>query len=119
METREATEYKVYCLCLADMHGGVDKSVVVAVFDTLHALKNYYESQLAGTPWTDEPSNDWAGQPRRWHKVFKKGSPLEWYNDASSLEPQSWHDVAFGGVVEDWIRSYPSQKNFSVPYNPL
>ncbi len=112
METRNKTEYKVYALNLAEMHGGVDKSQGVAVFDSLEGLKNYYNSQLAEAPYTDET----------WHKVFKKGSPLEWYNplnpvnqhDGDIFKPVSWHDACFGGVTELWVDGF----NFTIPFNP-
>ena len=114
METRQITEYKVYVLCLANMHGGVDKASPVAVFDDIEKLKNYYNSQLADQPYIDEPSSDSYGNVHSWNKVFKKGSPLEWFNPASSLEAVSWHDAAFGGVVEDWVQEF----NFNIPFNP-
>lgn len=113
METRVKTEYKVYALNLAEMHGGVDKSRPVSVFDDLEKLKIYYNSQLAENPYKDED---------RWHKVFKKGSLLEWYNplspinqsDGDIFKPVSWHDAAFGGVTEHWV----DDLSFNVPFNP-
>ena len=118
METREITEYKTYILCLADMHGGVDKSKPVAVFSELELLRSYYQSQLADAPWQDAESPDNYGNVHKWHKVFKKGSPLEWYNPLTSFDIQSWQDVAFGGVIENWSSSYPEQDTFTVPFNP-
>lgn len=112
METRQKTEYKVYVLCLADVRGGVDSAHAVAVFDELEDLKNYYNSQLADEPYTDEPSPDYYGNVHSYHKVFKRGSPLEWYNPADSLEPV--YNTSFGGVLEDWIEYH----EFTVPYNP-
>ncbi len=116
-ETRQTTEYKIYVLTLADMHGGVDRSHPVAVFSTHQKLKDFYHSQLADSPYTDGPSADNYGQTHSWHKVFKKGSMLEWYNGADSLEVS--RDVSFGGVFEDWVKVFPNSSNFNVPYNPI
>lgn len=117
METRQITEYKVYVLNLAEMHGGVDKSRPVAVFDDIEKLKTYYNSQLAEQPYSDEDNYGY-----KWHKVFKKGSLLEWYNPLSPVNQHngdefkivSWHDAAFGGVTENWVDTLA----FSVPFNP-
>lgn len=117
METRQKTEYKVYALNLADMHGGVDKSRPVAVFEDIEMLKNYYNSQLAEQPYTDEDSTGY-----KWSKVFKKGSPLEWdnplspinQNDSDIFKVISWHDSTFGGITEHWVDNL----SFNVPFNP-
>lgn len=113
METRQKIEYKVYALNLSDMRGGVDKSRPIVVFDDLNNLKNWYENQLAEKKYLDED---------RWYKVFKKGSPLEWFNPLSPINQQdddkfkvvSWHDAAFGGVTEHWV----DDLSFTVPFNP-
>lgn len=117
METRNITEYKVYALNLADMHGGVDKSRPIAVFDDIEKLKNYYKSQLAETPYVDEENG------YKWSKVFTKGSLLEWCNPLSPVNQKdsdefrivSWHDAAFGGVTENWVDNL----SFNVPFNPV
>jgi len=118
METKQVTEYKVFVLCLANMRGGVDKSIPVAVFTSLENLKAYYQSQLADSPWKDEPSADTFGNVHGYSKVFKKGSPLEWFNPLNKFEPQSWQDVAFGGVIENWVDHYPESADFTVPLDP-
>lgn len=115
MNTRQKIEYEVFVLCLADMHGGVDKSRPVAVFDELQKLQDYYSSQLADEPYTDEPSMDSYGNTHSWHKVFKKGSALEWFNPASSLDPAQTYECIFGGVFSDWVDNL----DFNVPFNPI
>ncbi len=106
METRTITEYKVYVLELAHMTGGVDKAEPVAIFGDLQKLKDFYNSQVAEIPYVDED---------RWHKVFKKGSILEWFNPTDTLEVRSRHENAFGGVFETWTGNL----SFRVPFNPL
>ena len=109
METRNKTEYKIYVLCLANMHGGVDKSRPVAVFDDIEKLKTYYNSQLAPGPYIDTPSEDNYGNTHSW-----QGSALEWYNPLTSFDVQDWNNVAFGGVISDWVDNL----SFNVPFNP-
>lgn len=116
METRNITEYKVYVLTLADMHGGVDKARPVAVFDSLDKLKSYYQSQLADAPYSDKGYNSYAGHDDySYQKVFKKGSPLEWYNPADSTDDKTeYNDICFGGVFHQWVDNL----SFNIPYNP-
>ncbi len=125
METRGVTEYRYFVLNLAGMHGGVDKSIGVAIFEDIEKLKSYYNSQLADKPWTDKPSMDAYGNKHSWSKVFKKGSPLEWYNPLSPINspnPEdifqvvSHHDAAFGGVTEYWTET---MGDFTIPLNPI
>ena len=118
METRQKTEYKYYVLCLASMHGGVDKAISVAIFDDLEKLKEYYNSQLAETSWTDEASADSYGNVHTWHKVFKKGSLLEWFNPMNTFEVVYGSDLAFGGITESWSEAIPHQDSFNIPFNP-
>ena len=118
METRQKTEYKIYVLNLANMHGGVDGSEAVALFDDIEKLKSYYTSQLADSPYTDTPSKDSYGQTHSWYKVFKKGSDLEWFNPAHDLSVRSYQEVGFGGVTENWTDEYPAQVAFRIPFNP-
>ena len=108
METRQITEYKIWILELAEMHGGVDKATPVAVFDSLEKLKYFYNSQLAPEPYTD-------GQ---WHKVFKRGSILEWFNSCDTLDELPYQQRAFGGVGSDWINFEPTNSSLRIPFNP-
>lgn len=122
METRQITEYRCFVLNLAEMHGGVDKSTGVAIFDDIEKLKSYYNSQLAHEPYSDKGYNSYSGSDDyNYHKVFKKGSPLEWYNPLSPVnnsggifEVVSYHDSAFGGVTEYWTDNL----SFNIPFNP-
>ena len=117
MSVKTRQIYEVYVLELANMHGGVDKAEVVAIFSEHQKLKDWYNSQLADKPYTDTPSKDNFGQTHSWHKVFKKGSPLEWYNPANSLEEASCQ----GGVRTSWVNDYPTREtiNNNYPFDPV
>ncbi len=127
METRQKTEYKVYILNLDGMRGSSGNASPYAAFDDLDKLKAFYNSHLAEAPWTDEPSADTYGIVHGWNKVFKKGSPLEWYNPLSPVNQRgnsdifaeaSYHDAGFGGVTVEWWGIFPSQDVCKIPFNP-
>jgi hypothetical protein len=71
--------YTVYVLQLADMRGSVDRYTPIAFFSSLGQARAYEESMRVA-PWTDGPSPDDFGSTHKYHKVYRKNSPLEWYN---------------------------------------
>lgn len=112
METRQKIEYKIYYLALSDMRGNVDRTNVIACFDDLEKLKNWYNKQVG--PWVDKNGGaDNFGKVHDYQKHFLKGSPLEWYNSAISLEPKE-HPDFFGGVGYQWVENL----QFRIPFNP-
>lgn len=65
-----------YALLLNDMREpNIENIQIVKLSDARQELVNYYKSLLV-EPYTD-------GQ---WRKAFKKGSELEWFNPAVTLE---------------------------------
>lgn len=72
------------------------RQLAAIAFD-LDKLKTWYENEKV-EPYKDD----------RWHKVFKKGGPLEWLNPASTLDGI---DYWGHGVETEWtqmenVRSY-------------
>jgi len=119
METRTKTEYRFFILHLSDVRGGVDKATALAVFDDIEKLKSYYNSNLAEAPWSDEPSPDFYGNTHSYSKVFRKGSPLEWYNPVRSFNVVSSYDAVEGGVTESWGEDdYLTQNGWTIDFNP-
>lgn len=83
METRTIEQVKIYKLLLNPMPANYEKVNMVAIaYDKQH-LMDWYES-LKVEPYKDG----------KWHKVFKKGSKLEWSN------PIEYSD--YGGIQEEW-----------------
>lgn len=75
----------------------IEITEMVVVATDLDALKKYVEDQKAPEHWRD-------GQ---WSKVFKKDSPLEWYNAPGSLDEMSpFND----GVNREWVRLHVMQE---------
>lgn len=121
METRQRTEYKVWVLELADMHGGVDKARAVAIFTEHQDLICWYNAQLATEPYEDKGFNSCHGDDYTYQKVFKKGSPLEWFNPANTLQEKSFQECSFGGVRTEWFNEFPTRENIrgDILFNPI
>lgn len=82
METRTITEYKVHLLFLNPMRERFENMDLVAFADNHEALWRFYQAQKTEPYYDDESGiSDVFGNDRRWYKVFKKGSVLEWYNE--------------------------------------
>jgi hypothetical protein len=83
METRTITQVKIYKLQLNPMMANFEKVNIVAIAYDLQKLMDWY-LDLKVLPYQED----------RWHKVFKKGSKLEWYN--------SMEDNSNCGIEEEW-----------------
>ena len=99
MQTRTITEVLLYRLILNDMRSPkIEIKTLVAVSTSYEKLVEWYNSQKADDSWVDTIDG------YNWNKTFKKGSPLEWYNPADSLElmeiDQLRHSI--GGIGSLW-----------------
>ena len=53
----------------------------VAYAPSHEALVEFIQREKADVPYTDhELDFEGSGQAKSWHKAFRRGSPLEWYN---------------------------------------
>jgi hypothetical protein len=97
METRSITQYKVYVLYLNPMsaHTEAKEAKLIA----------YYNSEKAPEPYSEEgaPTFECHGDSHTWNKIFKKGSPLEWYNPVWNNDFSL--DRHGHGIYEAWIDS--------------
>lgn len=75
-----------YSLVLNDMRSPNVENIgqIGPISTNRQEIVDFYKENLAEKPWRD-------GQ---WGKVFKKDSPLEWFNDGNLEEDNSY----FGGV---------------------
>ena len=91
-ETRTVEQTRIFYLVLNRVTDRAESWKIVAYAFTRDRLNEWYKDQIAPEPWKDD----------RFHKVFKKDSPLEWYNpihDILSQDPET-----FGhGVFEEWV----------------
>lgn len=84
------------------MRSNAETSNLVAWSDDKDKLLNWYRLHLVN-PYIEygDPSFETHGHSHSWHKVFAKGSPLEWYN------PMDFEDGTpncFGqGLYSEWV----------------
>ena len=113
METRQKTEVKIYSLVLNPMRGNTEGAVTVAASYDKERLIAWYKDQFAEEPYfsicdnyfpakVDFSDNHIQGQ--RFHKVFKKNGPLEWFNPINLFDKDSMEGIGYGhGLHEQWI----------------
>lgn len=84
MNTRHRVEFEVYVLYLNNMQApNVERVQPVAMADTPELLEDLLAKDVE--PWVD-------GQ---WHKYWKKGTALEWFNDFG----------LFGLIQTEWVEA--------------
>ena len=88
----------MFLLRLNPMRANAEHNIVVARAETVDRLIAFVNSERV------EPYRD-----GEWHKCFRQGGPLEWYNppDANPWYP-CFHDI---GTLEDAIQSTISDWN--------
>lgn len=69
----------VYFLILNDMRGSYERDTMIAASFDRDKIVKFITSEMV-EPYDDCPSMDDYGNVHKWHKVFKKGGPLEWFN---------------------------------------
>lgn len=92
MRTRTVTETEVFVLSLNDMRSPQIEILEAKAFsDDPEKLTSWLDEQRC-EPWTD----DGVFPNCTWRKVFRAGSPLEWFNDP---------ELMFGGIEAYWVPS--------------
>jgi len=102
VETRQVEQILIWKLILNPMRANTEASNLVAWSDDKEKLLNWYRSQLV-EPYSDNgsPSFECHGDTHNWHKVFAKGSQLEWYNPMDNEEGYQNH---YGhGLQNEWV----------------
>lgn len=93
METKNITVVRIYKLILNPMYELLERKQIVAISTDYNRLVSWYRSQLA---------DDHCYMDNGYNKVFKKGSPLELFNRAGSLNLND--GGSFGhGIFDEWI----------------
>lgn len=105
METRTVIQTRIYKLILNPVMGRSEDSVVVAWSTELDLLLAFYRGEEVPT-WVDEGKDDKGNSAYRWHKNFKKGGPLEWFNP-EGLEylgtGQYLNYFTGRGIKDEWV----------------
>lgn len=79
----------MFVLQLNRMTGNSDHYERVARASTREELEAFLSAERV-TPYADPGENLFDGRPTTWRKSFRKGGPLEWFNDVTDL---SMHGV--------------------------
>ena len=102
MQIRLVRQVLIYSLVLNLMRDRAENRTVKALSPNKEELIKWYEEELAPEPWTDG----------NYHKVFKPGSILEWYNPTDLNVPPGQSDFGHGiyetWVLEDEYNSFPA-----------
>lgn len=109
METRQITEVKIYKLILNPMRSNTEDATIVAIAYERQKLIDWYNSLKAIEVLVEEgaPSFECHGDSHRWHKTFKIGSELEWYNPCGNFERNHYGH----GISEEWAREQAVQNS--------
>lgn len=90
METRQITQVKIWVLTLNHMkHPKIEMMSNVAIAYDKQVLINWYEEQKCPTYKDGD-----------YHKSFKKGSKLEWYNPMNSTQEENNYEE---GLYSEWV----------------
>ena len=103
MEIRQISQVCIYCLDLNPVTGRFEDIQTVAVSTQLGPLLLWYQDQFAEQVWADEG----GGKP--YHKHFRKGSPLEWYNPHHSPAVNQVSLSTRGGISSIWLDTDKAQ----------
>ena len=114
METRQITQVYMHTLILNPMTGKLESQQLFAVSFEREKLVEFYtnERDPKGT-WTDDESGveDYVGKLKGYHKVFRKGSKLEWANPVNGDLSVPIEQSSFGhGLSGEWISEEFAQK---------
>ena len=101
IENRQVTQVKVWKLIMNMMRNQSESGSLVAVSDDKDKLINWYNDQKADEPYSEPGTNPFSGGPTTWHKVFKKGSLLEWFNPVNTDKPDHYNH----GFIWEWVDS--------------
>lgn len=110
METRQITEVKIWGLILNPMKGNTEDSVIVAMAYEKQKLIDWHNSLFAPEPYKDTAPNSfpkkgdfdgYSDNAQVFHKVFIKGSELEWCNPCENFDSPDHHGH---GLISQWIK---------------
>ena len=99
---------------LNPIRGNTEDAGMVALAYDKSRLLSWYEEQKEIEAYTEvgSPSFDDHGDTHKWHKTFKKGSPLEWYNPMDSEEPnRDGHGIQELWTTEELVQDFLSNND--------
>jgi len=98
-ETRIQEEVKFYGLVMQNMCGNSENTQLMALSFEKQKLIDWHNEQLV-EPYNDDGPDNFNDGIKQYHKVFRKGGPLEWVNPVNNFDQLG----AFGhGIIFDWV----------------
>lgn len=76
-----------FYLVLNPMRSNLESCAEFGPFKSQEEVAAFYKNELAPEPYLDDDVCAFTGNPKKFHKVFKKGSPLEWCNGLDGYDP--------------------------------
>jgi len=108
-ETRMIEEVKVYALLMQGMTNNSENIQLMALSFEKQKLIDWHNEQLV-EPYEDDGPDNFNEGTKSYHKVFRKGGPLEWMNPVENFDQLGMfgHGIIFDWVNEDHINpNYP------------
>ena len=120
METRQITQIKIWKLIMNPMTTNTEHNQLLVISDDRQKLLDWYKLQFADEPYFSVGENYFPAKGdfpvqhdlhHRYYKVFKQGTPLEWFNpiDNEDIPNRYGQGISFEWVNEDML------ENSSIP----
>lgn len=91
MNTRTVVEVELFILTLNPVNGRCEEGNIVAISPSYEKLRNWYKSQFADTPYTEEG-----------YRLRFKDGPIKYYNPAYFVDVDKT-DMNGHGVRRIWV----------------
>jgi hypothetical protein len=97
---------RCYGLVLNMMRDRMERADLVALADSRDELLAFVREETT-EPYTDEGTSGFDGCNQKFHKAFRKGGPLEWYNPANldgPPDPHYGHGIVTLELRPKWVQ---------------
>jgi hypothetical protein len=95
----------MYALYLNMMRDRAERMDLLATSEDLQRLQDYVHNELV-QPYDDEGPGGFFNGTQTFHKVYRKGGPLEWYNPPAGLGLENFTSFTGG------IRKIPNRQEY-------
>jgi hypothetical protein len=88
-DTRQVTEVRVWRLVMNPMVDRVEAGKIVVLSLERDSILKWYNNQMADEPYDEIGVREYTSErpaTKNWHKTFKVGSSLEWFNPVDSFD---------------------------------
>lgn len=101
VETRTIQQVLIHKLIMNPMRDNTENCQLVAWSDDKDKLINFYNNEKVESYINEgSPSFECQGDTHKWHKSFKLGGILEWYNPIDNFEQPNRYGQ---GIQQEWV----------------